>query len=266
MLGGSNAPSPSGGFKNLYSLAFDGVNDFVTCGDADVFTPNTSGANRGFSLGLWFKTTDASVAGPPPPFGAGSSKFLLGKNNTSLKEYDLQVESNGKISMKFYSQGGGLGQGFGELTTSLALNTGDWTHILYTWDLSNDFSGFKVYVNGTEDASATITAIGSFTGVANKGAALQFAQIEGGVGISNLAASLDEIFIVDDNLSASQAADIYNSATPIDMNTINHLVAWWRNGDTEGPSVFPTITDDSSNSNDGTMTNMDSGDIVTDVP
>ena len=41
------------------------------------------------------------------------------------------------------------------------------------------------------------------------------------------------------------------------------LAGWWRmvDGDT-----FPTILDNSNNSNNGTMTNMASGDIESDVP
>jgi hypothetical protein len=45
-----------------------------------------------------------------------------------------------------------------------------------------------------------------------------------------------------------------------------YLLGYWRNGDPTGTGAFPTIVDQSSNSNDGTMTNMASGDIVTDVP
>ena len=88
----------------------------------------------------------------------------------------------------------------------------------------------------------------------------------GGLFARYTSGNTDEIFIVDDELSASQVTDIYNGGTPIDMTTINHLVGWWRNGDPTGTGAFPTITDQSSNSNDGTMTNMTSSDIVTDVP
>ena len=52
-LGGSNAPSGAAAFENLYSLDFDGVDDYLTCGDSDVLTPNSSGANRGFSISFW---------------------------------------------------------------------------------------------------------------------------------------------------------------------------------------------------------------------
>ena len=48
------------------------------------------------------------------------------------------------------------------------------------------------------------------------------------------------------------------------------MIGYWKMGDggiTGNPiATFPTILDDSSNSNDGTMTNMTSTDFQADVP
>ena len=51
----SNIRGGGAAFKNLYSLDFDGIDDYLTCGDANVFTPNNSGADRGFSISFWVK-------------------------------------------------------------------------------------------------------------------------------------------------------------------------------------------------------------------
>ena len=265
MIGGSNSPKPSG-FVNEYSLDFDGTNDYVTFGDATVFTPNGSGAGRGFSIGLWFKTTDASTVGFP-----ANNIFLLGKSNVigGNTEYTMQIESTGKIRFTLTGKGGGSPLNpFARLTTNTALNDGNWKHIIFTWDLGSPVttSNFKVYVNGSQDTSATLVTSGTLTSVANGAAPLTLATTGVGPFSSYLEGKLDEVFIVDDALSSSQVTDIYNGGTPIDMTTINHLVGWWRNGDPTGTGAFPTIVDASSNSNDGTMTNMASGDIVTDVP
>ena len=50
---------------------------------------------------------------------------------------------------------------------------------------------------------------------------------------------------------------------PTDLSGASGLIGWWRMGDT---AIFPTIPDASTNSNNGTMTNMSSGDITTDTP
>ena len=73
---------------------------------------------------------------------------------------------------------------------------------------------------------------------------------------------LDEVAVFNSELSASNVTSIYNSGSPADLTSLSP-VSWWRNGDGD---TFPTLTDNGSGSNNGTMTNMTSGDIVTDVP
>ena len=77
---------------------------------------------------------------------------------------------------------------------------------------------------------------------------------------------MDELSFWDKALSGSEVTTIRNSGVPTDLSSEDNLIGYWRNGDTVGTSVYPTIEDYSSNSNDGTMTNMISGDIVSDVP
>ena len=103
------------------------------------------------------------------------------------------------------------------------------------------------------------------------GAAIVYAG-GGGGGTENSGANTfgeceqDEFGIFDDVLSAAQVTAIYNSGSPDDLSGIPYLVGYWRNGDPTGTGAFPTIIDQSSNSNYGTMENMDSSDITTNVP
>ena len=71
-------------------------------------------------------------------------------------------------------------------------------------------------------------------------------------------------------LSDAEVTAIYNSGVPIDLTSnsgdytsASDLDFYLKMGDGD---TYPTITDNSSNSNNGTMTNMTSDDIVTDVP
>ncbi len=81
--------------------------------------------------------------------------------------------------------------------------------------------------------------------------------------------SLDEVGFWSSVLTASEVTALYNSGTPIDLKTnagdyasSANLLNWWRMGDGD---TYPTI-EDNAGSNDLTMTNMTSGDIVEDVP
>ena len=87
-----------------------------------------------------------------------------------------------------------------------------------------------------------------------------------GMGAWYFEGNIDEVALFDDVMTQAQASAIYNSGTPTDLSGESYLLGYWRNGDTAGTSVYPTIEDYSANGNDGTMTNMASGDIVTVVP
>tara|TARA_Y100000310_G_C19960263_1_gene480893 strand:- start:31 stop:471 length:441 start_codon:yes stop_codon:yes gene_type:complete len=84
------------------------------------------------------------------------------------------------------------------------------------------------------------------------------------------AGNIDDVAIWDVVLDADNVEAVYNSGTPFDLssdsgnyNQSGNLVGYWLMGD--GAS-YPTIPDWSSNSNDGTMTNMAEGDIETEAP
>ncbi len=59
---------------------------------------------------------------------------------------------------------------------------------------------------------------------------------------------------------------VYGGGAPPDLTDASapsNLVGYWRMGD---GATFPTIPDDSTNSNDGTMTNMEATDLVGGAP
>ena len=253
MLGGSNAPSGAAGFTNEYSINFDGVNDEVSIANAAVLTPNNSSGNRGFSCSLWVKTTN--VNNP-----------IFEKASTGSLEYTYGISKSATPFMKFF--------GSNNLSTfiiydaQVTINDGNWHNIVFTWNLGGGKFDGKIYVDGVEYSQSQGNQIfvskGSFSTVSNTSSKLRMGT--GGITAGALNGNLDEVALFDDYLTSTEAGDIYNSGTPTDLSTQTYLLGWWRNGDTAGTSVFPTITDNSSNSNDGIMTNMSSGDIVTVVP
>lgn len=256
MLGGSNAPSGASAFANLYSLSFDGVDDYVDLGDVDVFTPNNSGAGRGFSISFWTK-----IASSAERIISKSGIFSLGAYHY---EYEIKTDFAGRMKLTLYSSDTVSNTITFRIDTALSIDT--WHHLSFSWNLGVTNADLVAHLDGVKysaaNANATWSTAGTFTAVSNTVNTLEFAKFAtqyGGI-------HLDEVALFDDAITDSTALSIYNSGSPADLSSIPYLTGWWRNGDTAGTSVYPTITDDSSNSNDGTMTNMDSSDIVTDVP
>ena len=240
----------SSGFKNLYSLSFDGVDDYLALGDANAFTPNSSGGNRGFSVSFWIKATT-------------KSEQIFSKITGGASEYVLVIRYNGYLRFTLYSSdNSGIYQSF-DIDTDVT--DGNSHHIVFTFNLGSTSSSMIGYLDGvqkTDGSGGTYASAGSWVSVSNTAADLRLAYEGGSYG----AFSYDEFGIFDDTLTSAQVTSIYNSGTPNDLTDISYLIGYWRNGDTAGASVYPTIEDYSTNSNNGTMTNMASGDITTDVP
>jgi hypothetical protein len=71
---------------------------------------------------------------------------------------------------------------------------------------------------------------------------------------------IDEVSIFTTALSSSDATAIYNGGVPTSLTPYSPL-GWWRCGDGD---TSPTLTDNGSGGNDGTMNNFTT--FSTDVP
>ena len=247
MLGGSNAPSGASEFENLYSLSFDGVDDYVNLGDSNDFTFGDGSTDSPFSISMWVKLDVAGAQG------------FIAKSSSSQKEYHIITGFSGLLRFRLYDNSSGT---YIQSQMNAAVSTLSWVNYVFTYDGSGDETGINIYADNSLVAQ---TKFGQpYTAMENTTADLRISSSE--QNSFYLEGNTDEVALFNIELSPSQVTDIYNSGAPTDLTSHTGLIGYWRNGDTAGTSVYPTITDDSSNSNDGTMTNMDSGDIVTDVP
>ena len=243
-------------FENLYALDFDGSNDFVDFGSGSTFTPNSSGANTGFSVSFWVKTSFSR-------FGA------MGKQAFPNYEWQILVDTGGTINWQVYGNGDGtIKQTL--VTDSSAgsfinVSDGNWHHIVCGFNLGSTSTSLVIFIDGvlfTDSlGSATYGSLGTWSAAINTAAPFRLGGDSRG-----MKGLMDEVSMWDKMLNNTQVQDIYNSGTPTDLTGATDLIGWWRNGDPTGTGAFPTIVDQSTNSNDGLMTNMTSGDIVTDVP
>ena len=73
--------------------------------------------------------------------------------------------------------------------------------------------------------------------------------------------NIDEVCLLDRVATPTEIATLSSSPT-VDLTSLNPY-SWYRNGDGD---TYPTITDNGSGGNDGTMINMSAIDIVLEVP
>lgn len=235
-------------FTNTKSLLYDGVDEFLTVG-----TDSSLNLPTALTVSSWIKSADL-----------GASQAAVSKWNGFTDEriwfVGVTAVASSKLRILISDVGTGTGKDY---RSSVTVYDGAWHHVAFTF-----FSDtLKLYIDGIEDTSVTKTTdntvntlfsanpeglIGSF--IDNAGAKAQF-----------FTGNIDEVSIWNKALSSAEISEIHNAGDPTNLgahSAFANLVSWWRMGDGD---TFPTIKDQVG-VNNGTMTNMEAGDIVTDSP
>ena len=135
------------------------------------------------------------------------------------------------------------------IKTATTPTVNQWVHILISAQ-SGVTNGTNIYLNGSLDKTGT-TFINAATGT------VKVFIGKKSYDDNHVDGFIDEVAIFNSALSASDAANIYNSGVPIDLgsNGLNlSPVGWWRMGDTEG-GTGTTITDQGSGGNNVSFVN-----------
>ena len=226
------ATTPS--FSNTKSIALDGVDEFVDCGTG---LGTAFGSTTNISVSMWIK----------PDVTSGNDLFFnIGNFSGSFGEVAFQLTSNTfliRIDNAAY-----------RLSVSYT-NTSAWNHIGFVYDGGNS-ANTKMYINGVAQSATTggvhpsILELSGLKTIIGAGYSSSF-PFDG---------VIDEVAVFNSSLSASDITAIYNSGAPNDLTSLSP-VSWWRCGDGD---TAPTLTDNGSGGNDGTMTNFST--FSTDVP
>ena len=266
----SNAPSGASGFANEYSLAFDGVDDIlITTKDSSIMPTDN------LTVGCWISPSTWAFSGNGQtyyPFGCvlsgGWGISFLNNYNGTVTEFKsiIRVSDTGSGSAGYLQPSAGTG-----FSSTLRALTG-FHYIALTYDKASGVASLSL--DGVEKATLS-AASGADIVYSASNVNLMFGAdaASDSVGQNFFGGNIDEGSVWNTALTSAELLAVYNEGVPIDLSSnagdyvsSSNLQGWWRNGDTEGTGVYPTIEDYSTNSNDGTMTNMDSGDIVTVVP
>jgi len=205
---------------------FDGSNDHIDCGvDVHDFSSGD------FTISGWISHDTANSA------NAG----IVGVRDSTNTEVQLYISP---ADNKVYSWNGSTNVGS---TTAIADEV--WTHVAMVQSGSNK----KFYINGVLDNTAS-----QGHGTARPAT---FKIGWTGSGGEYFKGSISNISVYNVEKSADEIYAIYQQGITYDESSLSGLQGYWRMGDDTSAS-YPTIADSSSNSNDGTITNGASDDIV----
>jgi hypothetical protein len=228
-----------------YALDFDGTNDYVSANG--VATELDSSTNLPLSVSAWVYPEN----GTKEQLVFGFYKYNAFANGPSV------WFGGTDFSFAYYNQ---------TLTTvnsSSTYSINNWHHVVLT--IGNDRAGV-LYVNGSSAAT--------FSGAFNSGGldmfsiAVDYDRSSGSAG--NLAqyfdGKIDEVAVWNVALNAADVTSLYNSGNGLKASANSgyydnsgDLIGYWKFNEGSGS----TLTDSTSNSNNGTLNNMDSSPWVT---
>ena len=229
---------PAGGMAT--ALQFDGVDDYVTFGQAPGLNAQT------FTIETWFRRTGSGIATATGSNGIGAAIPLVTKGlgevdgSASDMNFFLGINTAGNVIAADYEEGAGqTSPGLNHpVSGTTPIVTGTWYHAAATFDGTT----LRVYLNGVPEGTLVVGAARLPQSGSVQHAALATAlNSTGGVGVQNLGffqGALDEARIW--NVARSHC-DIVNSMNT-ELTSGAGLVARWGMHDGSGVVVSNSLT------------------------
>lgn len=222
-----------------YALDFDGTDDYVA---ADGVTSNLdSSTGLPFTVSAWAY----------PDRTRKGAIFAFNKTGNTDENLNLLFYAYNGSTKKFYHLDGGNDSW---TVSTNNFDPGEWHHIVVVVDSSGNG---KLYVNGGQEGT---WSNGTNSSV-NKFSIGQEYDGTGSTATDFFDGKIDEVAIWNVALSAADVTSLYNSGNGLkaSANSGNYdnsadLVGYWKFNEGTGS----TLTDNTSNSNNGTLTDMDS--------
>ena len=197
-------------FENLYSMAFDGVDDY--------FEITKTAALTTASLSMWVKVSGTFAANERRSLASNDDynhgrDFIIADTPTTTNDAYIAMFAGAIIYGKTSASGG------------IPINDGNWHHLVWTYDGSAGSSAaINLYVDGQNQYSnASYSSYWSYE--------IKFQYFGKKVAAShNFAGSMDEVAYFNSILSESDVTAIYNSGVPDDLTSYSPT-AWYRMGD-----------------------------------
>jgi len=233
-------------WTNLKSISFDGVDEYLQ-GSTITELSNVSA----FSFSMWITQ----------PVTGGTDVIFNQRVDTTNKIIALYRGAAAAHGVNYISFDINNGTSSTYIYTAQNILLSGWTMLTFVYDGSlANADRLKIYRNNSILSTTTVGTIPTTTPT------FTTEPIEiGGLSTGNsINAKMDELRIYDYALTPTDKSDIYNSGCPKADALSTLAVHNWRMGDDD---TYPTISDiGTGTATDLTMTNQESGDIVTDTP
>ena len=211
-------------FSNVFSLDYDGVDDYVNLSSA----VGVVDVNRG-TFSAWVKLETTSINAPV-------FKYYVNANNQITIIY---LHSSNQIKFMYKAAGTNT-----QVQAATAIEGGAYAHVALTWDTGAN--ELKAFINGTQFGT-TQSGFGTWSGSAT---VLHLGH-NALSGSDFWKGNIDEFAIFSRAKTNAEILSIYNGGKPSNLVGESDLVGYWRNEEGSGT----TIGDQSGQGNSGTLIN-----------
>lgn len=236
------------GVQNMFSLHFDGINDFT---EGLVAAEAAGEYNTSFSAFAWIKISTT---------GRLQSFFNHSRINSTERGWRMSIGSTQKLIVWIRNTATTNEIHVTSQATPFVANT--WYHVGFTYDGSATAAGVTMYIDGAAAAHDVVADTLSAT-IVDANAALKM-----GKDFSTFFHGfVDEASWWNSRLTAGQVTEVYNSGVPTDLealSSVGSLQVWIRCGDDEF-DLYPAVRN-VRNGNLYILTNQTALDIAADAP
>ena len=233
-------PSTDVPLWNNKSFVFDGIVDYVDCGNGASL--QITGA---LTLSAWVKMSSTS--------GQSQDCIISKDNGSTQRSYTLWGKTSFSSSPIAYIWNGGANYSV-QATTNI--EDDQWHYIMLVYVPSTSLS---IYIDGTLENTNTTSIPSSINNASQNFNIGQF-----GNGTFELNGNIDEVAVWNSDQSANASA--IGGTIPTDLSTYNPI-SWWRMGeDATFDGTNWTLPDNGSGGNDGDSVSMPLASRTSDVP
>ena len=205
--GGTVSPTPAPpSFSNTKSLSYDGVDEYVDCGNISALNGVTEATWMG-----WFKRAGSGSFYIMSTYGTGQIQFFVLQANSNVTVYAATSTGAQRTMAR----------------ANITWSVGQWYHLAFVYNEAEPSNAdkMKIYIDGVLQtnavAGASLTSLNSSTAPFNIGRL-------GGATTNEFNGNIDEVAIFTSALTSEQINTI--ATAPSDLSTYNPI-AWYRCGD-----------------------------------
>jgi hypothetical protein len=204
----------SGGdvFRDEFSLAFDGTNDYIATGGKPVDTADATYV-------FWTKS--------PTTTSGSENRSIFAHGSVAIGMFALAYDSNQRALLYLSdSSGANLYQYWDDGAGNLHTSDNKWHHVAVVVDIDS-MPDCKLYVDGKEIPQGARSTAGTATAYGNLEIGRESSSKE-------FTGNLSEFAVYDKLLSASEVKTLYNGREPYNHKEgvcSSNLKAWYRMGD-----------------------------------